>query len=43
MTDNPEGLSYSAVVLINNSSLHLSDYGQIHECREKEFDDQVRE
>jgi hypothetical protein len=40
MTHNPEGWSYSAIALINNSCLHLSDYGQRHECREKDHDDQ---
>jgi hypothetical protein len=35
------GYSCSAIALINNSFLHLSDYREGHECREKEPDDQV--
>jgi hypothetical protein len=34
MTHNPDGWSYSAIALINNSFLHLSDYGQRRGCRE---------
>jgi hypothetical protein len=43
MTHNPEGWSYSVIVLINNSFLHLSDCGQRCECREKDPDDQFME
>jgi hypothetical protein len=43
MTHNPDGWSYSAIALINNSCLHLSDYGQRPECTEKDYDDQFME
>jgi hypothetical protein len=41
MTHNAERCSYAAVALNNNSILHLSDYRQRPECREKHPDDQV--
>jgi hypothetical protein len=43
MTHNPEGWSDSAIALINNSFLHLNDYGQRRECTEKDSDDQFME
>jgi hypothetical protein len=43
MTHNPKGWYYSAIALINNSFLHLSDYGQRRECGEKDPDDQFME
>jgi hypothetical protein len=43
MTQNPEGCSYSALSLINNSFCHLSDYREGHECGEKKPHDQDME
>jgi hypothetical protein len=41
MTHNAVRCSYAAVALNNNSILHLSDYRQSPEYREKDPDDQV--